>query len=109
MESAYSADNTKLSNTAQHAQPTNANTARSLATTTSDARTPQSVESAPTPTTSPKPMHALTAPATQDMNTNCRNVPTMAAPTDPTPRTAKSSKPYAIQRSLDKNRMQMKK
>src|SRR5437588_319977 len=109
MESASSADNTKLNNTAQRPQPTNAKTARNSAAIMSDARTPQSVGSVLTPTTPPKPMHASTVPAIQDANTNHQNAPTVAALTNPTPRTVKSSKPYATQRTLHKGRIKMKK
>ena len=109
MESAFSADNTKSNNTGRRARPTNANTAKSLDTTTNDARMPQSVEYVQTPITLQRPMPASTALAILDANTNHPNAPTAEAPTAPTPKTVKSSKAYATQESLSKSRTKMKK
>jgi len=109
MESAFSADNTKLNNTGWRARPTNTNTAKRLDTTTNDARTPRSVEYVQTPITLQRPMPASTALAIPDANTNHPNAPTAEAPTAPTPKTVKSSKPYATQESLSKSRTKMKK
>src|SRR5437660_10576899 len=103
MESASSADNTKSNNTGQRARPTNANTAKSLDTTTNDARMPQSVEYVQTPTTPRRPMPASTAPATPDVSTSHPNAPTVEDPTGPTPRSVKSSKPYATRANLRKS------
>ena len=109
MESAFSADNTKSNNTGRRARPTNANTAKSLDTITNDARTPRSVEYVQTPITLQRPMPASTALAIPDANTNHPNAPTAEAPTALTPKTVKSSQPYATQESLSKSRTKMKK
>src|SRR5205085_592218 len=50
-----------------------------------------------------------TAPATPDVSTNHSNAPTLEDPTGQTPRTVKSSKPYATRESLSKSRTKMKK